>query len=175
MSGRLPNQGLSLPGAAIAPLAPGDVEGFWRCLDAVARERRFLAFTEAPPLEEARAFVAANRADGAPAFVARVNGEVAGWCDVSRLPWEGWRHGGRLGMGVHPVWRRAGLGRALLEATLADARARGFERIELEVYAANAPAIRLYERAGFAVEGTRRRCRRLDGVVDDAVLMAVLF
>jgi ribosomal protein S18 acetylase RimI-like enzyme len=173
------NRGLSDQGlgaaARIAPLAPDDLEGFWRCLDAVARERRFLAFTQAPSLESTRAFVEANRADGAPAFVAKVEGRVAGWCDLTRPHFDGWRHAGRLGMGVHPVYRGAGLGRSLLEATLAEARARGFERIELEVYASNAPARRLYDRAGFEVEGVRRRCRKLDGRYDDAVLMALLF
>ncbi len=168
-----PNQGLSLD-ARIVPLGPGDLEGYWRCLDAVARERRFLAFTHAPTLEATRNFVEANRADGAPAFVARVGGKVAGWCDLTRPDWEGWRHAVRLGMGVHPVYRGAGLGRALLEATITEARARDFERIELEVYASNGPARRLYERAGFEVEGIRRRCRKLGGHYDDAVLMALL-
>jgi ribosomal protein S18 acetylase RimI-like enzyme len=173
MTSSLPNQGLSA-GARIAPLGPDDLEGFWRCLDAVARERRFLAFTHAPSLEATRAFVEANRAGGAPAFVAKVGGTVAGWCDLTRPDWEGWRHAARLGMGVHPVYRGAGIGRALLEATLAAARARGIERIELEVYASNGPARHLYERAGFEVEGIRRRCRKLGGRYDDAVLMAIL-
>ena len=168
------NQALSAP-APITPLAPDDLEGYWRCLDAVARERRFLAFTHAPSLEATRAFVEANRADGAPAFVAKVGGRVAGWCDLTRPDFEGWRHAGRLGMGVHPVYRGAGLGGLLIEATLAEARTRGFERIELEVYASNVAARRLYERAGFEVEGIRRRCRKLDGRYDDAVLMALLF
>lgn len=173
MVSRLSNQGFSAP-AEIAPLGPDDLEGFWRCLDAVARERRFLAFTRAPSLEATRAFVEANRTDGAPAFVARVGGKVAGWCDLTRPDWEGWRHAGRLGMGVHPVYRGEGIGRALLEATVAEAGARGFERIELEVYASNGPARRLYERAGFEVEGIRRRCRKLGGRYDDSVLMALL-
>jgi ribosomal protein S18 acetylase RimI-like enzyme len=167
------NQGLGAS-VLIAPLAADDLEGFWRCLDAVARERRFLAFTQAPPLESTRAFVEANRADGAPAFVAKVGGRVAGWCDLTRPDFDGWRHAGRLGMGVHPVYRGAGLGRLLLEATLAEARTRGFERVELEVYASNAAARHLYDQAGFEVEGIRRRCRKLDGRYDDAVLMALL-
>jgi RimJ/RimL family protein N-acetyltransferase len=174
MSHRLSDQGLGAP-AQVAPLAPDDLEGFWRCLDAVARERRFLAFTRAPSLESTRAFVEANRADGAPAFVAKVAGRVAGWCDITRPEFEGWRHAGRLGMGVHPVYRGAGLGRLLLAATVAEARTRGFERIELEVYASNAPARQLYEHAGFEVEGVRRRCRKLDGRYDDTILMALLF
>lgn len=35
-------------GHEIRPIAEGDVEGFREVLDAVARERRFLSFLEAP-------------------------------------------------------------------------------------------------------------------------------
>jgi GNAT superfamily N-acetyltransferase len=45
--------------------------------------------------------------------------------------------------------RRAGLGAALVEAALERARARGCERIELDVNEANPAALRLYERLGF--------------------------
>jgi hypothetical protein len=36
---------------------PEDLESFWRCLDAVARDCRWLALVEAPPIEEARKFL----------------------------------------------------------------------------------------------------------------------
>ena len=47
-------------------------------------------------------------------------------------------------------------------------------RVELEVFASNARAIRLFERAGFVREGTKRRARFLDGREDDVVCMARL-
>lgn len=46
--------------------------------------------------------------------------------------------------------RATGLGRALVEAAIERARARGCRRIELDVNTANAPARALYEAAGFA-------------------------
>jgi RimJ/RimL family protein N-acetyltransferase len=52
-------------------------------------------------------------------------------------------------------------------------REKGLERIELEVYGSNKSAIRLYERAGFVVEGVKKRARKLDGEYDDLVQMAV--
>lgn len=78
-----------------------------------------------------------------------------------------------MGMGVLPAYRGAGLGRRLLADTLDAARAIGIERVELEVFASNTAAIALYRRMGFAVEGTKRRARKLDGEYDDDVIMAL--
>lgn len=60
--------------------------------------------------------------------------------------------------------RGHGLGRALLDALIAEARgAVGLEMLTLTVTAGNAPAIRLYERAGFVRYGTQPRAIRVDG------------
>jgi [ribosomal protein S18]-alanine N-acetyltransferase len=57
---------------------------------------------------------------------------------------------------VTPAWRRRGVGRALMEALLAEARARRCDRMLLEVEAANEAALALYGRLGF-VRIARRR------------------
>jgi ribosomal protein S18 acetylase RimI-like enzyme len=52
-------------------------------------------------------------------------------------------------LGLVPEARRIGLGRALLDAGLRDTAALGLPQMGLAVDVANAPAVRLYERAGF--------------------------
>lgn len=47
-------------------------------------------------------------------------------------------------------------------------------RVELEVFASNTRAIRLFEGVGFAREGVKRQARLLDGRADDVVCMARL-
>jgi GNAT superfamily N-acetyltransferase len=59
------------------------------------------------------------------------------------------------GMWVDPSARGGGAGRALLDAAIAWARSRALDRLELWVTKGNAPAERLYERAGFADTGRR--------------------
>jgi RimJ/RimL family protein N-acetyltransferase len=163
-------------GVRIVELAEGHVDGFHRCVGVVARERRYIGFVEAPPVEATRAFVQSVRDSGGAQFVAvDATGNVVGWCDVTRPPFEGFRHNGRLGMGLLPHVRGMGVGRRLAEATIDAARSRGVERVELEVFASNTRAIRLYERMGFTHEGVRRRARKLDGVYDDNVMMALVF
>lgn len=53
-------------------------------------------------------------------------------------------------MGVVPAHRRHGVGRALLRAARAAARARGAHGVSLDVYAFNAGARAFYAREGFA-------------------------
>jgi len=160
---------------SIVPIAEEYVEGFHQCLDNVARERLHLGFLEAPPSEKIRKFVRNNIARDLPQFVAVRGDEVIGWCDISPEDLPGFTHCGRLGMGVRKEFRRQGLGRKLLEAALEKAKAKRLERIELEVYASNLPAIELYKRSGFSVEGVKKRGRKLDGAYDDVVCMALLF
>ena len=51
---------------------------------------------------------------------------------------------------VEPVHRRGGTARALLDGVMASARDAGAAALHLMVYPDNAPAIALYEGAGFA-------------------------
>ena len=56
---------------------------------------------------------------------------------------------------THPDYRRRGLGAAVLEALLAEARARGLAFVTLEVRESNVPAIALYQKLGFKTVGRR--------------------
>jgi len=97
-----------------------------------------------------------------------------GWCDVAVRPRPTQRHSGILGMGVIREYRGKGIGRALLQATLASARAGGLRRIELTVRADNDPARRLYESFGFVTEGLCKRHMCVEGEFVDSWLMALL-
>jgi len=157
----------------VAPIAEADAGSFHACLDAVARERRFLALLEAPPLASTRGFVADNVAKGVPQVVAKDGPQVVGWCDIR----PGWpdtlRHCGSVGMGLLPAYRGQGIGRRLLEACLVAARQAGITRVELEARADNDAALRLYTRMGFAHEGTKRRGMKVDGQYVDTLSMAL--
>jgi ribosomal protein S18 acetylase RimI-like enzyme len=158
----------------ITRIAEEYIEGYHRCLDSVARERRYLAFVQAPPLESTREFVLSIIASDQTQFVALKDEDVVGWCDISLMWLEGFTHCGRLGIGVRKDYRRRGIGKRLIERTIARAKEKGLERIELEVFASNRPAIRLYEKVGFVVEGVKRKARKIDGAYDDLIGMALL-
>ena len=156
----------------IVPTADEHIAGFRSCVGIVARERRWLALLEAPPIAMSRAFVREVRDAGGVHLVALDrSGAVIGWCDIARDRRESFRHCGRLGMGLLPEWRERGIGRRLAETALADAAALGLERVELSVFASNVRALALYESLGFEREGVRRRGRKLDGAYEDDILM----
>lgn len=83
------------------------------------------------------------------------------------------RHSAALGMAVHDAWAGRGVGTALMKAAidLAD-RWLDLTRLELTVYTDNERAIRLYEKAGFEIEGTLRQYAFRDGAFTDAYAMA---
>ena len=158
----------------IVPTDERYVESFNRAVDIVARERRYIGFIEGPPIESTRNFIRhVVSGEGVQRLAITHEDEVVGWCDIVRKSMEGFRHAGRMGMGLLPGYRGAGLGRQLLTETLDAARAIGIERVELEVFASNESAIALYKKMGFVVEGIKKRARKLDGEYDDDLIMAL--
>lgn len=84
-------------------------------------------------------------------------------------------HVGSIGMAVHDGWIGKGHGTRLLGALVDRAENwLGLTRIELTVYTDNAPAIALYRKFQFEIEGTHRRHALRDGVLVDAYTMARL-
>jgi len=168
-----------------SPLSPADVRivststdehiaGFNRCVDAVARERRWLRIVEGFPLQSSATFVRSMLAAGGVHLVA-VNGagEVVGWCDISRRDGEGPEIRGRLGMGLLSGYRGRGIGERLARAAIEEARAKGMTRVELEVFATNARAYALYDRLGFRETGRQPSGREIDGAPVDDIMMAL--
>jgi RimJ/RimL family protein N-acetyltransferase len=163
-----------MSGVVIRPIVLRDIEQFRDVTNIVMRERAFLAFVEGFPIDEAAAFVARNLRLANPQFVADDDGRIVGWCDIRRETIPVYAHVGHLGMGLLPGHRGRGIGERLLRATIGAARAAGFERIELTVYARNVRAAALYRKVGFAHEGTRVRGKKLDGEYDDVHMMGLL-
>ncbi len=152
---------------------PEDAKAVSVLIDTVARERRHLAGTSGFSEESTASFIASVQAAKGVHLVALVNDAIVGWCDITPASWEGMTHVGRLGMGVKAGFRGQGIGKALLKAALERAFSQGLQRVELEVFGSNGPAIRLYEAHGFLREGVKVGARKLDGMVDDILLFAV--
>ena len=134
----------------------------------------WLLTTEAwrPVADERRYLKAVRRHADAAVLVALDDDRIVGRLSLARDPHPASAHVADLGMMVAASHRRRGIGRNLLDAAVAWARAAGVRKLELHVFPWNEPAIRLYDDFGFEREGLRRRHYLRDGVAVDALLMA---
>ncbi len=126
--------------------------------------------------EEARRKRIADAPEGTYPLAAVIDGEVIGVLTLHTYPnAPRRRHSGDLGMAVRDDWQGRGVGTALLAACvdLAD-NWLNLTRLGLEVYTDNEPAIRLYTKFGFEIEGTIRRVAYRDGQFVDAYAMSRL-
>lgn len=112
--------------------------------------------------------------EGAYRLVACIENEVVGQVDIHTYPNKPRRrHAGQIGMAVRDDWQGQGVGTALLQAAIDVAdNWLNLLRLELEVFADNEPAIRLYQKCGFVIEGTMARYAYRAGQYVDVYAMA---
>jgi putative acetyltransferase len=108
------------------------------------------------------------------ALVACVDGELAGMAGIdlhTKSPRR--RHVGYVGLAVHDKWHAKGVGTALMKALidLAD-NWLNLSRLELTVFVDNEPAVKLYKKLGFVIEGTHKKFAFRDGEYVDCYAMA---
>lgn len=105
-------------------------------------------------------------------MVAEVDGVVVGFAIVRLVGGPGAAEAELESIVVAQDSRGMGLGKLLLSDSTRQAKDLGAPRLELEVRASNASAIRLYRRAGFSETGRRPGYYRVPE--EDAVLMTLI-
>lgn len=131
------------------------------------------AVSPAPPPPPGTSFFD-ERTDPGSVLVAEVDGATAGYLALGD-PASIAAHAHVVeisGLAVDPAHTRRGVGRQLLAVAVDECRRRGVRKLALRVLAPNAAARRLYESAGFVVEGVLRAEFQLGGRFVDDVLMA---
>jgi L-amino acid N-acyltransferase YncA len=84
-------------------------------------------------------------------------------------------HVAHFGTYVHAGFRGRGIGRRLAEASLAFARAHGYEKAVVYVMADNPLGLAYYRSLGFEERGVLTRQTKIDGVYHDEVFMELHF
>lgn len=109
-------------------------------------------------------------------LVACVEQEVIGHLGLHTFPnHPRRRHIGQIGMAVRDDWQGHGVGTALMEAAVEMAEKwLNLRRLELEVYTDNEPALHLYRKFEFVLEGTLVQAAFRDGRFVDVYTMARL-
>lgn len=165
-----PTTRLALAGDAAALLALQlhlDSQSEWMLLDEGEREPSPALLSERPAAQDGR-----GSFDLIAFLHSGSNNDPQGWLSVDVLPYRRIRHVGYVGVAIESEGR--GLGSTLLKSTETEARHRGLSRLELTVLSRNKRARRLYERAGYEIEGTRRGAMLRGGRLEDELYMARL-
>lgn len=160
----------------IRELDPADAQAFQQLRLAALRELpSAFASTYAEEADIPIATVAERLAANADCCVlgAWRDSELVGMLGLQREQMEKLAHKAFIwGVYVGPYVRKRGVGRQLIERALTRARTmRGLRQINLGVNAANAPAIALYEAAGFTSFGLERGFMLIDGELHDELHM----
>jgi putative acetyltransferase len=150
---------------------PADAEAIWKCYTAprVVRNTLQLPYRS---LESVRDLLTKS-GEGDHILVAVVDGEVVGMIGLHTSSRPRVNHRAEIGMSVRDDWQGKGIGAAMMQAVidLAD-KWLNLTRIELTVFTDNEPAIALYRKFGFEIEGTLRKYAFCDGNFVDAYAMA---
>ncbi|MEU9220889.1 GNAT family protein [Streptomyces sp. NPDC048376] len=160
----------------LRPFTPEDADTMWE----IVNDPEVVRFTFEPAteltLDTLRSWYGVRTA--APdrldlAITDRATGELVG--EVVLYEWDPSARSCTFRTLVGPRGRGRGLGSEATRLIVGHAFEQvGLHRVQLEVYADNPRARRVYEKAGFVVEGVRREAALRDGVWVDDVLMAVL-
>ena len=151
----------------VRPATADDARAMAELFAAVAGERTGIA-TEPPVDVDDRAAQFAHSAAGS--VIAVAGDQVVGLLHI-----EASQYGfGELGMLVARDWRGRGVGSALVQAAINQARGQGLHKLCLEVFARNTAAIALYRKCGFVEEGRRTgQYRRANGELWDSIVMGL--
>jgi dephospho-CoA kinase len=153
-----------------------DAAGLAAVLNGVIAEGRHTALAGHWTPEAELAFVQ-SLGPRSEIFVAEVAGRIAGFQVVE--PFVTYTstmdHVCHLGTYVLAEFRGQGLGRQLAGATLAFARAQGYEKAVIYVLAHNEAGLAYYRKLGFEALGVLKRQTKIDGVYYDEVFMELHF
>ena len=105
-----------------------------------------------------------------------MHGRVVGVCDLTpRGLGEASksRHVVGLGMSILKEYRGIGIGSAMMDYMISWAKEKGYKKISLSVFSTNQPAINLYRKFGFEIEGVKKMEFKINGEYVDEILMAL--
>ena len=101
--------------------------------------------------------------------------ELVGFISAGRGGHNRTQHSAYIVCGIREKYRRQGLGKKLFGRLDEWAKVQKIHRLELTVVAENIPAINLYLKAGYTIEGTARHSMRIGGRYVDEYHMSKVF
>lgn len=139
----------------------------------LAREPGELSFT----VEQEEAFIINVIGDAnQQMLVALIDGQIVGNCSVGRvMNKRRYLHRAALGICVRQAFWGMGIGKILMQESIKWCKNKGIEQLELEVVTHNERALKMYQKLGFEIQGTKKHALKYsDGTYADEYFM-ILF
>ncbi|MBS7632006.1 GNAT family N-acetyltransferase [Candidatus Bathyarchaeota archaeon] len=147
-----------------------DAKAITHIIDSVAAERIYLDIDRSR--EDWDEAIREVRKREGITIIAETNGKAVGMAHLVKGKYEKNRHVAFLGMSVAKKYRGRGFGTAMMNYLLEwTEKQRGLEKISLSTFSTNLPAMKLYRKFGFKIEGRSRRQYKICGKYVDEITM----
>jgi L-amino acid N-acyltransferase YncA len=151
-----------------------DLPAIVEIYNAAIRGRISSAQLEEVSVEQRLPWFREHAAESHPLWVAEIDGRITGW--LSFHPFirrQAYRGTVEISIYVHEKFRRAGLGRTLLEKAIARAPSLKISALVGCIFGHNSSSLRLFERMGFERWGYLPRIANVDAVERDLVMVGL--
>ncbi|MHA1804921.1 MAG: GNAT family N-acetyltransferase [Promethearchaeota archaeon] len=162
----------------IRHIKKSDVDGIWNNFNEVVEEGIYLPiFIPVLTDHEKRSWYDHVKKEHETCVVAEYPGlkkphDIIGQCEISNSEWDAASHVGILGIIVRKEFRNKGVGRALIDFAIREAkRINNKKKIILSCFSSNKRALHLYKKMGFKKVGVRKKQFYLNTSYHDEVLM----
>ena len=156
----------------IRDAAEADLPAIVEIYNAATATRTSTALFDPVSVEERLPWFRRHSADEFPLWVAEIEGQIAGWLsfhEFIRRP--AYRGAVEISVYVQEKFRRLGMGRALLDKAIADARRLKARTLLGYILGHNEASLRLFEQAGFEHWGRLPRLARFENAERDLVIV----
>lgn len=139
---------------------------------AVASERKYILIEQVTDFHR-KWFINVMRKKMGVCIVAEIEGKIVANCNLvpRGLGAAKCRHVLDLSIHVLREHRGLGIGNALVDYAIDWAQKHNYEKISLSVFSTNTPAINLYKKFGFEIEGVKKKEFKIEGEYVDEVCM----
>lgn len=159
----------------IREIDKGEVRMYFECLKKIDQETKFMMF-EPDERQFDENLITSYLTNKDDLFIGAFSEhEIVGFLSAKRGSFKRIRHSAYIVIGIRQAFQRQGIGSKLFDKLDEWARKNQLKRLELTVEVSNTPAINLYEKQGFSIEGIKRKTMLVDGEFVDEYMMAKLY
>lgn len=159
----------------IREIGKSEARAYFECLKKIDQETKFMMF-EPDERQYDENLIASYLSNKDDLFLGAFNEhEIVGFLAAKRGNFRRIRHSAYIVIGIRQAFQRQGIGSKLFDKLDEWARKNQLKRLELTVEVSNTPAINLYEKQGFSIEGIKRKTMLVDGEFVDEYMMAKLY